>query len=122
MSLKKRLEESPLEKKNTRVIEKERDPYTEIKMKIQAQVIQDLDIDFNEISDQNESLKQELRVIIGKNIEKESLNITPAQKKRILEELLDEIIGFGPITTLLQDSDVTEIMVCLLYTSPSPRD
>jgi Flp pilus assembly protein, ATPase CpaF len=111
MSLKKRLEESPLEKKNTRVIEKERDPYTEIKMKIQAQVIQDLDIDFNEISDQNESLKQELRVIIGKNIEKESLNITPAQKKRILEELLDEIIGFGPITTLLQDSDVTEIMV-----------
>jgi pilus assembly protein CpaF len=50
-------------------------------------------------------------VIISKNIEKESLNITPPQKKRILEELLDEIIGFGPITSLLQDSSVTEIMV-----------
>ena len=111
MSLKKRLEETTVDKKIVKTVEKEKDPYVELKMKIQAQVIQDLDIDFNEISEQNESLKQDLRVIISKNIEKESLNITPPQKKRILEELLDEIIGFGPITSLLQDSSVTEIMV-----------
>ncbi len=111
MSLKKRLEETPIEKKAQRAQEKERDPYIDLKMKIQAQVIQDLDIDFNEISESNESLKQELRAIISRNIEKESLNMTPVQKKRILEELLDEIIGFGPITSLLQDQSVTEIMV-----------
>jgi len=111
MSLKKRLEETVVEKKTTRAVEREKDPYTEMKMRIQAQVIQDLDIDFNEISEQNEALKQDLRLIISKNIERESLNITPSQKKRILDELLDEIIGFGPITTLLQDSGVTEIMV-----------
>ena len=111
MSLKKRLEETVVEKKTTRTVEREKDPYTEMKMRIQAQVIQDLDIDFNEISEQNEALKQDLRLIISKNIERESLNITPSQKKRILDELLDEIIGFGPITTLLQDSGVTEIMV-----------
>ena len=111
MSLKKRLEETVVEKKTTRTVEREKDPYTEMKMRVQAQVIQDLDIDFNEISEQNEALKQDLRLIISKNIERESLNITPSQKKRILDELLDEIIGFGPITTLLQDSGVTEIMV-----------
>lgn len=111
MSLKKRLEETTVDKKIVKTVDKEKDPYVELKMKIQAQVIQDLDIDFNEISEQNESLKQDLRVIISKNIEKESLNITPPQKKRILDELLDEIIGFGPITSLLQDSSVTEIMV-----------
>jgi pilus assembly protein CpaF len=111
MSLKKRFEETTVDKKIIKAVEKEKDPYVELKMKIQAQVIQDLDIDFNEISEQNEALKQDLRVIISKNIEKESLNITPPQKKRILEELLDEIIGFGPITSLLQDSSVTEIMV-----------
>lgn len=111
MSLKKRLEDTVIDKKVTRNIEKEKDPYVELKMKIQSQVIQELDIDFNEISEQNEELKQDLKVIILKNIEKESLNITPPQKKRILEELLDEIIGFGPITTLLQDNGVTEIMV-----------
>lgn len=111
MSLKKRLEETTPEKKVTRTTEREKDPYIELKMRIQAQVINDLDIDFNEISEQNESLKQELKAIITKHIEKESLNMTPVQKKRILEDLLDEIIGFGPITSLLQDSSVTEIMV-----------
>lgn len=111
MSLKKRLEETTPEKKVTRTTEREKDPYIELKMRIQAQVINDLDIDFNEISEQNESLKQELKAIITKHIEKESLNMTPVQKKRILEDLLDEIIGFGPITSLLQDSGVTEIMV-----------
>ncbi len=111
MSLKKRLEDTVIDKKVTRNVEKEKDPYVELKMKIQSQVIQELDIDFNDISEQNEELKQDLKVIILKNIEKESLNITPPQKKRILDELLDEIIGFGPITTLLQDNGVTEIMV-----------
>ncbi len=111
MSLKKRLEDTTAEKGSQRFSDKEKDPYLEMKMKIQAQVINDLDIDFNEISDQNEGLKQELKVIISKNIEKEALNLTPVQKKKILEELLDEIIGYGPITTLIQDASVTEIMV-----------
>ena len=37
--------------------------------------------------------------------------MTNNQKKKIKEELLDEIIGFGPITGLLADNNVTEIMV-----------
>ncbi|OJV66645.1 MAG: type II secretion system protein E [Clostridiales bacterium 38-18] len=111
MSLKKRLEDTSVDNGNKKFSDKEKDPYLEMKMKIQAQVINDLDIDFNEISDHNEALKQELKVIISKNIEKEALNLTPVQKKKILDELLDEIIGYGPITTLIQDVTVTEIMV-----------
>ena len=111
MSLKKRLEEQQTERKSSNPSERERDPYTDLKMKIQYQVIQELNIDFNEISDSNETFKNDLRTILLANIEKESLNMTPNQKKRILEELTDEIVGFGPITVLLQDSNVTEIMV-----------
>lgn len=111
MSLKKRLEEQQTEKKAVKLSERERDPYTDLKMKIQYQVIQELNIDFTEISDSNETFKTELKAILATNIEKESLNLTPNQKKRIMEELMDEIIGFGPITVLLQDSNVTEIMV-----------
>ena len=61
MSLKKRFEETTVDKKIIKAVEKEKDPYVELKMKIQAQVIQDLDIDFNEISEQNEALKQDDR-------------------------------------------------------------
>ena len=111
MSLIKRLEEINVDKKHTKFNEKEVDPYFELKIKIQNRVIEDLDIDFNDISDQNEELRQEINFIVMKHIEQESLNMTNNQKKKIKEELLDEIIGFGPITSLLADKSVTEIMV-----------
>ena len=111
MSLMKRLEEINVDKKSSKSSEKEIDPYFELKTKIQNRVIEELDIDFNEITDQNEELKQEINFIISKNIEQESLNMTNNEKRKIKEELLDEIIGFGPITALLADISVTEIMV-----------
>jgi len=111
MSLMKRLEEINGDKKTNKSSEKEIDPYFELKTKIQNRVIEELDIDFNEISENNEELKQKINFIIAKNIEQESLDMTNNQKHKIKEELLDEIIGFGPITELLADSEVTEIMV-----------
>lgn len=111
MSLTKRLEEIKSDNKPNRKDEKALDPYFELKVKIQNSVIEELNIDFNEISDKNEEMKKEIKFIISKNIEEETLNLTGSEKKRIMEELLDEIIGFGPITELLADSEVTEIMV-----------
>lgn len=112
MSLAKRLEEIHVDsKKAGKVNEKEVDPYFQLKMKIQNRVIEELDIDFNEISENNEELKRRIEYIVSKNIDQESLNMVNSQKKQIKDELLDEIIGFGPITGLLADSNITEIMV-----------
>lgn len=113
MSLQKRLNELSTDSKSGKVKqnEKEIDPYFELKMKIQNKVIEELDIDFNEISEQNEALKKEINGMILKHIEQESLNMTNVQKGKIKEELLNEIIGFGPITALLEDPTITEIMV-----------
>ena len=111
MSLMKRLDMTNIDKKLNKLMEKQVDPYFELKTKIQNKVIEELDIDFNEISEQNEELKQKINSIIAKHIEEESLNMTNVQKKKIKEELLDEIIGFGPITIFLADNAVTEIMV-----------
>lgn len=111
MSLKQRLEQASTTPKTGKFSVTAKDPFSELKTKIQNKVIGDLDIDFTEISEDNEELKAEIQMIIAKNIEKESLNLTSAQKKKVQEELLNEIIGFGPITSFLNDSDVTEIMV-----------
>jgi len=99
------------DKYNDKNNQKEADPYSDLKAKIQNRVITELDIDFNDISEQNEDLKQQINDILIKNIEQESLNLTNNQKKKIKDELLDEIIGFGPITCLIADENITEIMV-----------
>ncbi|RMD00364.1 CpaF family protein [Clostridium autoethanogenum] len=111
MSLMKRLEEINVDKKANKSVREEIDPYYELKMKIQNRVIEELDIDFDEISEHNQELKQKIDYIVTKHIEMESLNMTNNHKKKIKEELLNEIIGFGPITGLLSDNSVTEIMV-----------
>lgn len=111
MSLIRRLEEANVDKKANNQNEKKVDPYYELKARIQNRIIEELDIDFNEISENNEEIKKKIDYIVTKHIEKESLNLTNNQKKKIKEELIDESIGFGPITGLLADSKVTEIMV-----------
>lgn len=111
MSLKQRLEQANTTAKPGKFTASAKDPFSELKTKIQNKVIGDLDIDFTEISEDNEELKAEIQMIIAKNIEVESLNLTSAQKRKVQEELLNEIIGFGPITSYLNDEDVTEIMV-----------
>ena len=39
------------------------------------------------------------------------LNIAPADEKQFFEELLDEILGLGPLERILRDDTVTEVMV-----------
>jgi pilus assembly protein CpaF len=41
----------------------------------------------------------------------ERVNISPADKKQVIDELMDEFHGFGPIEGLLRDPSVTEIMI-----------
>ncbi|WP_420629273.1 CpaF family protein [Candidatus Leptofilum sp.] len=39
------------------------------------------------------------------------ISIAPSDEKQFFEELLDEILGFGPLEKILKDNDVTEVMV-----------
>ncbi len=39
------------------------------------------------------------------------IKIAPADEKQFFEDLLDEILGFGPLERILSDEDVTEVMV-----------
>lgn len=39
------------------------------------------------------------------------INIAPADEKAFFEDLLDEILGFGPLEKILSDDSITEVMV-----------
>lgn len=87
------------------------DPYHDLKIKIQNKVIEELDINYDDISEDNQELMRDVTQIILRHIETEDLNLTNSQKQKIKEDLIDEIIGYGPITPLLKNPDVSEIMV-----------
>ena len=94
--------ESPYKKDN---------PYKELKVRVQNNVIENIDIDFTDVNKNYEKNKDKIEKTILEAVEKESLNMTTIQRNRLISELMDEIVGFGPITSLLNDPDITEVMV-----------
>lgn len=109
MSLKHRLEKQ-VQVQNPTQSTKE-DPLSQLKATLQNRVIEDLEIDFSELSDMTETIKKDIKRLIEEHVEVEAIHLTSAQKIRIKEDLMDEITGFGPITGLLQDPEVSEVMV-----------
>jgi pilus assembly protein CpaF len=48
---------------------------------------------------------------LARVVEEEQMPLTPDERTRLLREVVDDVIGYGPLQRLLDDSAVTEIMV-----------
>ncbi|HEY7105844.1 MAG TPA: CpaF family protein [Acidimicrobiia bacterium] len=48
---------------------------------------------------------------LGSVIEEEKIPLTPSERDRLVAEITDQVLGYGPIERLLADPGVTEIMV-----------
>src|SRR2546425_7775962 len=59
--------------------------------------------------------KERLRGEIGRAVEKlllqENIPMTLPERDRIIEEILDEVFGLGPLETLMKDSSISDILV-----------
>lgn len=87
------------------------DEYAELKEKVHKQFIdtvnqQDINL-FNIKEEQEEQLLKIMELII----ETKASNISRTERSRLLKEIYDDVMGLGPLETLLNDSEITEIMV-----------
>ena len=86
------------------------DPYSRLKIKIHQQMIEELGLQATE-GEHGEPLQARLEKLVAEAIDREVTFIPKGEKQRIITEIVDEAIGFGPIHPLLNDESVTEIMV-----------
>ena len=59
----------------------------------------------------NEELRKYLRKELDKLINDKKTEIEPKKITKLIESVIDEILGFGPIEELLRDEDVTDIFI-----------
>ncbi|MFH1691378.1 MAG: CpaF family protein [Candidatus Omnitrophota bacterium] len=59
----------------------------------------------------HERLRKEVQKAIENVVALERISLSDEEKNKIANELMDEVVGFGPLTPLLNDPSVTEIMV-----------
>ena len=58
-----------------------------------------------------EKLRNDVRVQISKIVDQESPGMQASERRQIIQEILDEALGLGPLEDLLADDGVSEIMV-----------
>lgn len=115
MSLLQRLEQQnvkkgTVERKKSFLEQTGPDPYVELKIKLHQKVIEEIEkLDPKEMEGDNAS--GEVKRITMELLEQEGSYIPRSEKHRIVREIIDEVIGYGPITRLIDDPTVTEIMV-----------
>ena len=52
-----------------------------------------------------------LKSILDEIIAHKRLSITDVDRKKVLSEMVDELVGFGPIEEIMKDPEITEIMI-----------
>jgi pilus assembly protein CpaF len=58
-----------------------------------------------------ESLRTEIRVVIGQMLQQEKRLLTPSQTEQLTEDVLDELLGLGPLEPLLKDQTINDILI-----------
>ena len=58
-----------------------------------------------------ERVRAEIRAAVAKLVEEEKTPLSLVEKDRVIEEILDEVFGLGPLEPLLQDPTISDILV-----------
>jgi len=84
--------------------------HAELKSKVHRKLLQSLDSETLRLIS-----KERLRGEIGRAVEKlllqENIPMTLPERDRVIEEILDEVFGYGPLEPLMKDPSISDILV-----------
>jgi len=86
-----------------------RDAYMDLKTRIQDRLIAELDptMDISQTDEVRRTIEEMYDTILAQ----ESIILSRSERQRLFEQIVAEILGYGPIEPLLADETITEIMV-----------
>lgn len=92
------------------------DPYEELKSEIHKTIIEELEEEISvkgqaKVQMSSEQMSLKIEELAADIIEEKADNIPFAEREKIISQIKDEVMGFGPINPLINDETVTEIMV-----------
>lgn len=86
------------------------DEFDQIKRRIHNKLVDKLDL--SRIGDmKGEQLRREIRMVVEHLCDAENTLLNRSERDRIIEEVLDETFGLGPLELLLKDNSISDIMI-----------
>ncbi|ABO50633.1 type II secretion system protein E [Desulforamulus reducens MI-1] len=86
-------------------------PLQELTLTLHKKVIDKLKDIPEDVKDHPETLAKKIETLVNDLLDEGEENVARPQRQMIVAEIIDETIGFGPITTLLNDPSISEVMV-----------
>ena len=89
--------------------EQEDGNFADIRVRVQTRLINELDpkLDLSNAT----KVRQQVEDIFNSILDSENIVLTRGERARMFESIAADILGFGPLETLLNDTEITEIMV-----------
>src|ERR1051326_3670774 len=84
--------------------------FEELKRLIHGKLVDKLDL--SRVSDlAGETLRREIRLVVERLCDTENPLLNRMERERLIDEVLDETCGFGPLEMLLKDPTISDILV-----------
>src|SRR6202140_3502683 len=84
--------------------------FEELKRLIHGKLVDKLDL--SRVSDlEGETLRREIRLVVERLCDTENPLLNRMERERLIDEVLDETFGFGPLEMLLKDPTVSDILI-----------
>jgi pilus assembly protein CpaF len=84
--------------------------FEELKRHIHGKLVEKLDL--SRVSNlDSDTLRREIRLVVERLCDTENPLLNRMERERLIDEVLDETFGFGPLEALLKDPTISEIMV-----------
>ena len=85
------------------------DTYTDLKTRVQNRLLSELDptLDVSEVG----VVRSTIQELFEQILTEENIVLSRQEKHRLFEQIVAEILGFGPLQSLLEDDTITEVMV-----------
>src|SRR4051794_23671682 len=84
--------------------------FEELKRLIHSKLVEKLDL--SRVSDlEGETLRREIRLVVERLCDTENPLLNRMERERLIDEVLDETFGFGPLEVLLKDPTISDIMI-----------
>src|SRR5207342_1396557 len=84
--------------------------FEDLKRHIHGKLVEKLD--FTRVKDlQSDALRKDIRRVIEHLCDTENPLLNRMERERLIDEILDETLGFGPLEILLKDPTISDIMI-----------
>src|SRR5215216_6467066 len=87
------------------------DPLAELRQKVHRALVEALGPRLYNSEMSSDQLHDKVREMLQRALEEEETPLTRDERRRLVSEIADDVLGFGPIEPFLRDPSVTEIMI-----------